>query len=286
MSSSAYNDNVEDWKITGTLKDEDGNDIPKVATNPELKKVFEELYLYSDFYFTFYTTQSISTPDINNLITTNIQNYIDGKPQEYFDNQILQLPIVENRLKGNDEINEDQEFLKKALIGKNSEVFKEALYVQDYLFRRRGYLPVTNLVNLDDQKPSIIDFISKNIDTQVTKEYLDKNPNYITNETTGPKICFMFALSSFISKGEYSYGLKHRSKNENQYVINDFRCYSPNFYSQLGGSGTDYSHIINMIMNGEVTNNKKSQIFQKVLRQTNLLSYTNLKSEGKVKKCN
>jgi hypothetical protein len=287
MSSSAYNNNVEDWKITGTLKDEDGNDIPKVATNPELKKVFEELYLIDgEIYFTIYTTQSISTPDINNLITTNIQNYIDGKPQEYFDNQILQLPIVENRLKGNDEINEDQEFLKKPLIGKNSEVFKEALYVQDYLFRRRGYLPVTDLPNLDDQKPSIIDFISKNIDTQVTKEYLDKNPNYITNETTGPKICFMFALSSFISKGEYSYGYKHRSKNENNYVTEDYECYSPNFYSKQGGSGDNYSHIINMIMNREVSDvNKKFKPFKKVLRQTNLLSYTNIYPKKDVNKC-
>ena len=29
------------------------------------------------------------------------------------------------------------------LVSKNSEVFKEGLYVRDYLFRRRGYLPVT-----------------------------------------------------------------------------------------------------------------------------------------------
>ena len=117
-------------------------------------------------------------------------------------------------------------------------------------------------------------------------EYLDKNPNYITNETTGPKICFMFALASFTSEGANSAGYKPRTKRENQYVLSGFTCYSPNFYSQQGGSGNDYSHIINMIMNKPVSdNNKKYKPFKKVLRQTNLLSYTNIVGTKPIPKC-
>ena len=247
-------------------------------------KVFEKLYAGDvDFQFNFPTNESGCT---KSLVTINIQNYIDGKPQEYCDNQILQLPIVENRLKGNDEIDEDRDYLKKGLIGKNSEVFKEVLYVRDYLYRRRGYLPVVGDYFWDESDYKINDFISKNIDTQATKEYLDKNPNYITNETTGPKICFMFALASFNSNGENSAGYKPSTK-KNQYVTQDYKCYSPNFYSKQGGSGKDYGHIINMIMNRPISdNNKKYKSFKKVLRQTNLLSYTNIYSSKEIKKCN
>ncbi len=301
MSSSAYNNNVKDWTIAQTLKDVSGNDIPKVATNPELKKVFEELYRGADYpsLYDYTLIKPKNNIDITNLITTNIQNYIDGKPQEYFDNQILQLPIVENRPKGNDEIidvdtmqSTIEEFptASLTLISKNIEVFNEGLYVKDYLFRRRGYLPVsgTRVIGKSDGVNDVFyDYISKNIDTQATKEYIEKNPNYITNETTGPKICFIFALASFISEGEYSSGFKFDSKDLKPYVTEDYECYSPNFYSQQGGSSKDYGHIINMIMNRPISDtNKKYKSFKKVLRQTNLLSYTNIYSTKEIKKCN
>ena len=97
----------------------------------------------------------------------------------------------------------------------------------------------------------------------------------------------MFALSSFISEGEYIYGYKSYSKVENKFVTEDYECYSPNFYSKQGGSGVDYSHIINMIMNRPISDtNKKYKSFKKVLRQTNLLSYTNIYPSKEIKKCN
>ena len=97
----------------------------------------------------------------------------------------------------------------------------------------------------------------------------------------------MFALASFISVKENTHmGINTAVKMKISMLQRIMSVIALTSILNKVVVVMDYSHIINMIMNREVSDvNKKFKPFKKVLRQTNLLSYTNIYPKKDVNKC-